>query len=49
MPSEGFEPAIPAVMRLHTYSLDRTVTGIGMSDLLNLTFKTPNYIPSAIC
>jgi hypothetical protein len=29
MPSAGFEPAIPAISRLQTYALDRTVTGIG--------------------
>jgi len=29
MPSEGFEVAIPAIKRLETYVLDRTVTGTG--------------------
>ena len=29
MPSAGFEPAIPAIKRLQTYTLDRTATGIG--------------------
>jgi hypothetical protein len=26
MPSEAFEPAIPAIQRLQTYALDRTAT-----------------------
>jgi hypothetical protein len=30
MPSVGFEPVIPAVKRLHTYTVDRTPTGIGL-------------------
>jgi hypothetical protein len=29
MPPVGFEPTISAAERLHTYTLDRTVTGIG--------------------
>jgi hypothetical protein len=29
MPSAGFEPAIPAIKRLHTYALDCTATEIG--------------------
>jgi hypothetical protein len=29
MPSVGFETAIPAIRRLHTYALDRTANGIG--------------------
>jgi hypothetical protein len=29
LPSAGFEPAIPEIERSHTYSLDRTATGIG--------------------
>jgi hypothetical protein len=28
MSSAGFEPAIPVIKQLHTYALDRTVTGI---------------------
>jgi hypothetical protein len=28
MPQAGFEPAIPATKRLHTYVLDRAATGI---------------------
>ena len=31
MPSEGLEPAIPAVKRLQTYALDRAATGIGLN------------------
>jgi hypothetical protein len=30
MPSAGFEPAIPVIRQLQTYTLDRTDTGIGM-------------------
>jgi hypothetical protein len=30
MPSEGFEPTIPASERPQTYALDRTATGIGL-------------------
>ena len=30
MPSAGFEPAIPAIKRSHTYSLKRTATRIGI-------------------
>ena len=29
MPSEGFEPATPAIKRLQTYALGRTATRIG--------------------
>jgi len=29
MLSAGFEGAIPAIRRLHTYALDRTATGSG--------------------
>jgi hypothetical protein len=29
MPSAGFEPAIPAIERSQTYTLERTATGIG--------------------
>jgi hypothetical protein len=28
LPPEGFETAIPAIKRLHTYALDRTATGV---------------------
>ena len=31
MSSAGFEPAIPAIKRLQTDALDRTITGIGPS------------------
>ena len=31
MPSAGLETVIPAVDRLHDYTLDRTATGIGQS------------------
>jgi hypothetical protein len=30
MPSAGFEPAIPAIKQLRTYTLDCTATGIGI-------------------
>jgi hypothetical protein len=30
MPSTTFEPAIPVIKRLQTYTLDSTGTGIGM-------------------
>jgi len=29
IPSAGFNPAIPAIKRLHTYALDRTANDIG--------------------
>jgi len=29
IPSAGFELAIPGIMRLETYALDRTATGTG--------------------
>ena len=29
MPLAGFEPANPEIMRLQTYALDSTATGIG--------------------
>jgi hypothetical protein len=31
MPSEGFDPAIPASEQSQTHALDRTATGIGVS------------------
>jgi hypothetical protein len=33
MPSEGFEPSIPATKRPQTYALDRTATMIGSNDI----------------
>jgi hypothetical protein len=34
MPPAGFEPEIPAGERLQTHALDRSVTGMGKSELL---------------
>jgi hypothetical protein len=31
IPSVGFEPTIPGIKRLQTYTLDCTATGIGLS------------------
>jgi len=36
MPSVGFEPAVPAMRWLHTYTLDRTAPGIDLSVLRTL-------------
>ena len=33
MPQAGFEPAIPAILRLQTYALDRTATRNGLSSI----------------
>jgi hypothetical protein len=33
IPSRGFEPAIPAIERPQIYTLERTVTGIGVDIL----------------
>jgi hypothetical protein len=40
MPSEGFEPAIPAGEQLQTHALDRLATGIGTSLY---------YVPNIFC
>ena len=38
MPSEAFEPAIPALEQLHTYAIDRAATGIGSDNGLQPFF-----------
>jgi hypothetical protein len=35
MPSAGFTPVIPAIMQMHTYALDSTVTGNGIGYVYN--------------
>ena len=46
MPSAGFEPAIPAMDRLQTYVLDRTVTTIGyVCILLGILFIPLRFTP----
>ena len=39
MLSVGFEPAIPAIKRLHTYALDHTAAGIGHSKYYRSKFE----------
>ena len=34
MPSEGFEPATPAIERPQNYALERTATGIGKIEFI---------------
>ena len=34
MPLVGFEPTTPASEQVHTYALDSTTTGIGLSGIL---------------
>jgi hypothetical protein len=40
MPSEGFEPAIPAIKQLQTYDSECTATAISIGlQLLKITYK----------
>jgi hypothetical protein len=39
MPTAGFEPAIPAIKRLQSHSLDRTTIGIGKAADVNLLWS----------
>jgi hypothetical protein len=45
VPSAVFEPAIPAIKRLQTYTLDRAATGIGyeINDLWDI--RSPTSLP----
>jgi hypothetical protein len=45
MPSAGFETATPATERPQTYALDRAVTGIGLTVILQ--HKNPETPSSA--
>ena len=45
MQSEGFEPAIPAISRLHTYTLDRTATGSEQKELRRPEFDPLSTYP----
>jgi len=42
MPLAGFEPAIPAIYRVQTYSSDRKATGIGPKVEMFLQYYTWN-------
>jgi hypothetical protein len=46
----GFEPAIPAIKRLHTYALDCTVTRSGVREALPTgnVIKPTNRFPEYI-
>jgi hypothetical protein len=39
MPAAGFEPAIPATKRPHTYALDRAATGIAIHETMQHYFQ----------
>jgi hypothetical protein len=49
MSSVGFEPAIPATKRLHTYSLDRVATGIGMYVYKYIIYKFIDTTNKLVC
>jgi hypothetical protein len=35
-PQRDFEPVIPAIKRLQTYTIDSTATGIGLDDFITI-------------
>jgi hypothetical protein len=43
MPLAGFEPTIPEIGRVQTYTLDRTATGIGIQLLLKYHYRSFAY------